>query len=275
MPSNNILQKIESLPPLPKTVIEIEEFRKKLNKEAIELLNIIEKDALIISTLLKISNSAMFGFRSKVETPSRAVSLLGINFTVSIAIGGTVQNLLMTNLEPYGINSDDFMKASNISSMLANLWLSKIDTDLKEEMVLPALLQEAGKFILADLVLGEKKSELFKSIVASTNSIKNAEKEILGVTTSQITAQIFRHWKLSDNLINMIEHVDDISNASPEYLKKSQILDVIKTACNISKPLSEENISIAMQKATIYGFDVKILKIAIETLQDRLLNEEA
>ena len=99
MPSNNILEKIESLPPLPKTIIEIEEFRKKLNKEAIDLLNIIEKDALIISTLLKISNSAMFGFRSKVETPSRAVNLLGINFTISIAIGGTVQNLLMTKLD--------------------------------------------------------------------------------------------------------------------------------------------------------------------------------
>ncbi len=275
MPSNNILQKIESLPPLPKTVTEIEEFRRKINKEAMELLNIIEKDALIISTLLKISNSAMFGFRSKVETPSRAVSLLGINFTISIAIGGTVQNLLMTKLEPYGINSDDFMRASNISSTLANLWLSKIDFDLKEEILLPALLQETGKFILADLILSEKKSDLFKSKISSGISVKDAEMELLGVTTSQITAQIFRHWKLSENLINMIEYVDDISNANPEYLKKSQILDIIKTACNVNGPLSEENVSIAMKKATAYGFDVKILKTAIETLQDRLLNEEA
>lgn len=275
MPSNNILQKIESLPPLPKTVIEIEEFRKKVNKEAIELLNIIEKDALIISTLLKISNSAMFGFRSKVETPSRAISLLGINFTISIAIGGTVQNLLMTKLEPYGINSDDFMRASNISSTLANLWLSKIDFDLKEEILLPALLQETGKFILADLILSEKISDLFKSKISAGNSVKDVEMELLGVTTSQITAQIFRHWKLSDNLINMIEYVDDISKASPEYVKKSQILDVIKTACNVNNPLSEENVSIAIKKATAYGFDAKILKTAIETLQDRLLNEEA
>ena len=59
----NILQKIESLPPLPKTIIDIEEFRKRKDKEAADLLDIIEKDALIISTLLKISNSAMLGFR--------------------------------------------------------------------------------------------------------------------------------------------------------------------------------------------------------------------
>ena len=273
MSSNNILEKIESLPPLPKTIIEIEEFRKKLNKEAIDLLQIIEKDALIISTLLKISNSAMFGFRSKVETPSRAINLLGINFTISIAIGGTVQNLLMTNLEPYGINSDDFMRASNISSTLASLWLSKVDIDLKEEMILPALLQETGKFILSDLILSEKKSELFKTKIAAGASVESVEKELLGVTTSQITAQIFRHWKLSDNLINMIEHVDDISNANPNFKKKSQILDVIKTACSIKEPLSDESIEKAVQKATAYGLDVKVFQKAIETLQDRLLDE--
>ena len=102
MSPNNILEKIESLQPLQKPIIDIEEFRKRQNKEASDLLEIIEKDALIISTLLKISNSAMFGFRSKVETPGRAINLLGINFTISIAIGGTVQNLLMTNLEQIG-----------------------------------------------------------------------------------------------------------------------------------------------------------------------------
>ena len=211
MSPNNILEKIESLPPLPKTIIDIEEFRKKQNKEASDLLEIIEKDALIISTLLKISNSAMFGFRSKVETPGRAINLLGINFTISIAIGGTVQNLLMTNLEPYGINSDDFMRASNISSTLANLWLTKVDPELKEEILLPALLQETGKFVLADLLAQEDKAEAFKTKVTAGSSIEEAERELLETTTSEITAKIFRHWKLSENLITMIENVDNVT----------------------------------------------------------------
>ena len=271
--SANILEKIESLPPLPKTITEIEEFRRKSEKEAFELLQIVEKDALIISTLLKVSNSAMFGFRSKVETPSRAINLLGINFTISIAIGGTVQNLLMTNLEPYAISSDDFMRASNLSSTLTHLWVSKFDYDLKEELLLPALLQEAGKFILSDVISTEGNTEDFKQKVSSGESIPKVEKEITGLTTSEITAKIFRHWKLSDNLVGMIENVDDVSKCDDSVLQKSQILDVIKTACNVADPLSDENCEKAISKATKYGLHTKSLEKAIETLQDRLLDE--
>lgn len=273
MPSTSILEKIESLPPLPKTIVEIEEYRKKQDKEASELLEIIEKDALIISTLLKISNSAMFGFRSKVETPGRAVNLLGINFTISIAIGGTVQNMLASNLEPYGITSDDFMRASNISSSLANLWLSKVDFELKEDLVLPALLQEAGKFVLADIIISENKVDEFSKKLAETKDTAIAEKEVINYTTSEITAKIFNHWKLSANLINMIENVDDISKCNPQFKEKSQYLDVIKTACDVTDPLSDNNIEKAIAKAKKYGFDTKSLSSAIEKLQDRLLDE--
>jgi HD-like signal output (HDOD) protein len=270
----NILEKIESLPPLPKTISEIEEYRRKSDKEASELLDIIEKDALIISTLLKISNSAMFGFRSKVETPGRAINLLGINFTISIAIGGTVQNLLMANLAPYGISSDDFMKASNLSSTLTNLWVSKFDYELKDELLLPSLLQEAGKFILSDVIASEKKTEEFKALVADGKTIAEAEKEILGTSTSEITAKIFRHWKLSDKLINMIEFVDDTKKAQAEFTRYSEVLDVIKTACTVTDPLGDDAVNSALQKAKVYGLDTKSLSQAIEKLQDRLLDEE-
>lgn len=273
MSSISILEKIEALPPLPKTIIEVEEFRKKPEKEVIELLQIIEKDALIVSTLLRISNSAMFGFRAKVETPSRAINLLGINFTITIVIGGAVQNLLVSNLEPYGINGDDFMRASNISSVLASNWLANVDVNLKDEMVLPALLQEAGKFILADVISSEGKTEIFQENLNLGKSITDVEKELLEHTTSEVTAKIFKHWKLSENLVNMIEYVDEISKCNEEYKKKTQILEILKIACDVRNPLSEENIQKAVTKVKAYGFDEgKFLK-AVEKLQDKLLDE--
>lgn len=271
--SDYIIEKIESLPPLPKTIIEIEEFRQKSDKESFELLKIVEKDALIVSTLLKVSNSAMFGFRSKVETASKAINLLGINFTISIAIGGTVQNLLKTNLSAYGINSDDFMRASNLATTLTSNWLSKVSFDLKEELVLPSLLQEAGKFILADVIENEGKTEEFNLAIKSGKDVSSLEKELIGMTTSEITARIFKHWKLSENLINVIEYVDDIKKCPAEYLERTQILEVVKIICNVTDAFSDKNIEKGIAKAKEYNLDIKSLEKAIEKIQDRLLDE--
>jgi HD-like signal output (HDOD) protein len=271
--NENIIEKIEALPPLPKTILDLEEFRQKREKDVAELLQIIEKDALIVSTLLKVSNSAMFGFRSKVETASKAVNLLGINFTISIAIGGTVQNLLKTNLSPYGINSDDFMRASNLATTLASLWLNKVSFDLKEELILPALLQEAGKFVLADVIDSEGREEEFKEFISSEKSIAQAENKILDITTSEITARIFKHWKLSESLVNVIEFVDNLDNCTDEYKNKSEILDVLKTICKVTDPFSKESIEKGIKKAKKYNLDVEALKEAIKKLQDRLLEE--
>ena len=236
MQIDDLLRRVESLPPLPRTIILIEEYRRKSEKEISELHDIISKDALIVTNLLKIANSAMFGFRSKVETPLRAISLLGINFTISVAISASSQKLLVTTLAPYGLTNDNFMNSSNIASVLASLWLGKIDETIKDEIILPALLIDIGKYIIADMILNEQKEKEFKAqIEEGILSIEEVEKEFLGFSSSYVTAQIFKHWKLSPNLINSIEFVDDINSVSKEFERKAKILSVIKTVANIKE----------------------------------------
>ena len=271
MQIDDLLRRVESLPPLPRTIILIEEYRRKSEKEISELHDIISKDALIVTNLLKIANSAMFDFRSKVETPIRAISLLGINFTISVAISASSQKLLVTTLAPYGLTNDNFMNSSNIASVLASLWLGKIDETIKDEIILPALLIDIGKYIIADMILNEQKEKEFKAkIEEGILSIEEVEKEFLGFSSSYVTAQIFKHWKLSPNLINSIEFVDDINNVSKEFERKAKILNVIKTVANIKEPLSEKSIKEGIIKAKEYGFDTKILAQTIENLKTKI-----
>ncbi|MGJ0340807.1 HDOD domain-containing protein [Aliarcobacter cryaerophilus] len=271
MQIDDLLRRVESLPPLPRTIILIEEYRRKSEKEISELHDIISKDALIVTNLLKIANSAMFGFRSKVETPLRAISLLGINFTISVAISASSQKLLITTLAPYGLTNDNFMNSSNIASVLASLWLGKIDETIKDEIILPALLIDIGKYIIADMILNEQKEKEFKAqIEEGILSIEEVEKEFLGFSSSYVTAQIFKHWKLSPNLINSIEFVDDINSVSKEFERKAKILSVIKTVANIKEPLSEKSIKEGIIKAKEYGFDTKILAQTIENLKTKI-----
>lgn len=270
MKIEDVLRRVESLPPLPRTIVLIEEYRRDNEKEIDKLHNIISKDALIVTNLLRIANSAMFGFRSKIETPLRAISLLGINFTISIAISTSSQKILVNSLSPYGLTNDTFMNSSNMASVLASLWLEKIDEKLKDEIILPALLLDIGKFILSDLIVSEHLDKEFKIKIDEGIAIEDLEKEYFGFTSSFVTAKIFKHWRLNTNLVTSIEFVDDLENAPEEFKEKAKILDVIKTATCIKEPLSNNSIKKALEKANKYGFDTKILENAILNLKQRI-----
>lgn len=270
MKIEDVLRRVESLPPLPRTIVLIEEYRRDNEKEIDKLHNIISKDALIVTNLLRIANSAMFGFRSKIETPLRAISLLGINFTISIAISTSSQKILVNSLSPYGLTNDTFMNSSNMASVLASLWLEKIDEKLKDEIILPALLLDIGKFILSDLIVSEHLDKEFKIKIDEGIAIEDLEKEYFGFTSSFVTAKIFKHWRLNPNLVTSIEFVDDLENAPEEFKEKAKILDVIKTATCIKEPLSDNSTKKALEKANKYGFDTKILENAILNLKQRI-----
>lgn len=268
-----IVEKIDSLPPLPKSVLELEEFRKMSDKEPLELLKIIEQDPLIITTILRVANSAMFGFVSEVETPSRAISLLGVNFTISIALGTAIQNLVDTKLTAYKASTDDFMYTSNLASAIVNSWVSKISFDLKEDLVLPAFLQEVGRFVISDVIAESGKTEEFAQKLQDYKSISDVEREFLGFTCARITANIFKHWNLNHNLIFSIGFVEDIEHSPKEYVEKVKILEIIKILTDIRAPLSDENIQRALTKATEYGFDVEPLIQSIDNIKFKLEND--
>lgn len=83
------------------------------------------------------------------------------------------------------------------------LWLPNVNRTLKDEILLGALLQESGKFILSEIVLNRfLKEEFIKKIEAGTSVVE--VEEFLGVTVKNNSGN-FKYWKLSDNLIKMIE----------------------------------------------------------------------
>ena len=265
-----IIEKIDSLPPLPNSILELEEFRKMPSKEPLDLLKIIEKDPLIITTVLRVANSAMFGFVSEVETPSRAISLLGVNFTISIALGSVIQNLIQTNLAAYEVSSDDFVFSCNLASSLVTTWVGKIDPELKEELILPAFLQETGKFLISEIISENKQIKEFQEHLAITKNISNSEKKFVGFSCARITANIFKHWNLSHKLIFSIGFVEDLENCPAEYLKKVKILEIIKILTDIKNPLSDINIQRALTKAEEYGFDSDILLKSIDSIKYKI-----
>lgn len=263
-------EKIDSLPPLPQSILELEDFRNLDNPSTEELIKIIEKDPLMITTILRIANSSMYGFRSQVETLSRAINLLGINFTISIAIGSVVQNTLKSNLNAYDISNDKFIYICALASEIINIWVSQIDEKLKVKLLMPAFLQEIGKFIISDFIQQNKLEDKFKLELNTEKSISACEKEFTGLTSSKITANIFKYWSFSPNIILPIAYIDKMDDCPTAFVKSAQILEITKILTDIRNPFNEKAIENATKKAIEYNFDTKILLTSIKQIKSKL-----
>lgn len=268
-----ITNKVDALPPLPKTLLELQEFKKQHVQEVPQLLTILEKDPLIMATLLKVANSAMFGFRNKVETTKKAVELIGINFTLSIAFGSAIKSNLNTSLDAYGSNADKFLELASLSSNLLKAWFRNGDLKITNSLLLPVFLQEAGQFILADLAKEKGLDTKFlEQISTDPSNISQYEREFFNATSSLVSAMIFEQWNLDDNLVSYLRGVNDLENGNKCENSHAQILQVIKILVNPVDPLCDTSVEKALELAKQYNLDGRGLKKAIELMQDRLLD---
>ena len=265
-----ILKQIELLPPLPQTVIEIEKFRKSNCREIDNLVDIIENDPLIVTSLLRIANSSMFGFKSKVETVKRAVNLLGIDFTIYVIIPDTIRSVLKINFDVYNISDKDFTDASLYSSQLINHWLKDEDKKLKDELIFSTFLFDIGKLVLSEVLLKNELVNEFKEKLNQNNKICEIEKDLLNITTSKTSAEIMKYWQLDSDIVNILEFVDDVENCDVESKYKVQLLDIVKTACNACFLLTNNSIDDALIKAEVYNMDKSKLEEAINFVKSKV-----
>lgn len=266
--NQEIMRKIDSLPPLPETILAINEFKKSEDKSPKKLVDIIEKDPLILSTLLKITNSPMFGFKKKITTAQMAINLVGVNFAISVAISSSVKELIQTNLDSYGVKVERFLHTSNNASVFMTHWSKSLSSMDSERLILPAFLQDIGKFILSNIIQEKGLKDEFIKMLQSEKEVKTVEKHFLQTSTSEVTATIFEYWGLDKELIGDIKYVDSLENSPEEHRKYSQVLLITKKVCNIVKELDETIIEDVLQNAQDFSLDTEVLKESIEVLRN-------
>jgi len=267
---SSIIDSIKSLPPLSATILEINRIYADPDSTISDMAKAIEHDPMIIANLLKAANSPLYGFARQIKNAAQAVSLFGMGMTRSIAIGNSIRKLLNVDMKPYGVSSEKFAKISTLQATLALNWYKKIDKKKAEKLYLAAFLQETGKIIIASDVIQEDEDISFASEVEMSNNLAAVEKAYTNMTCGEVTAIVFEHWGFDKEFIEMIKYSDSPSSAPDDVKEYSTVLNIVKTAIPINKPLSEMGINFALKKADDAGYDHEILEDSIDDMLDTL-----
>ena len=267
---SSIIDSIKSLPPLSKTILDINKVYADDNSSIHDLAKAIEPDPMIVANLLKAANSPLYGFGREIRNAAQAVSLFGMSMTRNIALGNSVRKLLNVDMQPYGITSEKFAEVSASQATLILNWFKKIDRKKAEKLYLAAFLQETGKILIASDIIQEDETMSFSSEIDMSMNLAQVEKMYVDVTSSEVTAKVFEHWGFDSEFIEMIQYADN-PNAAPDDIKEYAIaLNIVKTALPINKPFNEQAINFALKKASDAGYDHEALEDSIDDMLDEV-----
>ena len=261
MSYNSIIAEVESLPPLPESVLKIENLFAQGDPKIDDLIAIIEKDPSLTTAILSKVNAPFYGFKKSIVSILQAVTLFGSSQIRSIVLALCIQRGFDINLSPYGISTSDFSKISMMQSEFIFQWYMAVDINIARIITPIAFLMETGKILIAKDVLENKKEQEFSNDLLEYKSISPVENIYAGITTARVNELVFEHMNLNDSFSEAMKYLETKYEEIPDTMKDIVLpLQVVRIAINIQEQLSENSINKAVEMLQKHSFNEEVFR---------------
>jgi putative nucleotidyltransferase with HDIG domain len=187
------LRDIQSLPTLPPIAAKLNKMVEDEDITANQLGNVIERDQVLTSKLLKMVNSSFYGFPQRISTVANAIVLLGINVIKTLIVTSSIFEMMQSSDVGLWEHS---LGCATIASLIAK----KKGLKNPEEVSTAALLHDLGKVVVR-AELPSEYDALLALVEQKGISMREAEEELLGVSHSEIGGWLVHQWNLPDRLV--------------------------------------------------------------------------
>ncbi len=258
-----MLEEIKSLPPLPISVVRIQELCMSNDINIDELSRVIENDPMLSANILKSVNSPLYGMSKEISSIPQAIMLFGISMIRGFAAASAIQKVVVIDLSPYGATIDELTKVSSLQMALAREWYRNVDKSMLPLLQSSAFLMELGKLVGSLKIIASGNLEAFFGEISQRKPLEEVEQNYLGVCSYEIAATMFEHWNFDEALINALREISNQDTQNPY----AQVLRVVTKTLNLQNTFSEEGISSALGLIQKFGLNRAAFEEAVASLQ--------
>lgn len=199
------VQLIKNLPTLPGMIDQISKAVESQRFSVDDIGKLISRDQVLSAKVLKLANSAFFGFSRKVGSLTQALVLLGFDVVKGLILTSSVFDLMKARAEGLWLHS---MGVATAASIIA----THLELEDAEEISLAGLLHDLGKVVLRAHMTEDMES-INELVEVEGLSIREAEQEVLGFTHAEVGRWLAEAWKLPEQLAEPIQHHHDPGRA--------------------------------------------------------------
>ena len=191
-----VLEVIQDIPTLPNVVYHLTRLMENPATSALQVSEVISRDQALTAKVLKLVNSAYYGFPRKINTVSQAVVILGYNNIRNLVFTTSVFDVVVkpNGSEPL-FNKVKFWEHSLGCAASAKIITKKMGFKKTEETFIAGLLHDLGKIVLYHFLEGESAEVLMVAAERDLLLIE-AEQEVLGINHTYAGKLLADKWNL-------------------------------------------------------------------------------
>ena len=202
------LNTLDNLPAIPIIAQKILSLKIATDEGERALLELINSDPPILSKIIGLSNSPLFGTGREILTLKDAAALLGSNRVKMIALSFAMMSS-MTRKSGSLLDIGCLWRHTLAVAMTMGTLARYMPNDRRpsdEEIYLAGLLHDIG-FLVLDYLDAKLSNQLHTRLAAEPDrSIEEIETEMLEMNHCELGAELGRHWDLPEPIIAVIRY---------------------------------------------------------------------
>ncbi len=208
-----IYSKIEELPTLPAMIPKLLQLTESRKSSVSDLTALIERDPALASKILKVANSAYYGFSQKISDLERAIALLGFNMVKSLALSIGVIRSLPTGRKHQSFSVEGlWLHSLAVAVLIQELGKRYRKGEENEHLFVVGLLHDVGKIVFFHFFYDEFEQALNLIVNDGTKKLHLVEREMIGIDHCEVAAMLLTRWRFPLTIVNPVayHHEHDI-----------------------------------------------------------------
>ena len=197
-----------------------------------DLVDVIQLDANIAATVLRLANSVFYAGRGRIDTLTRAVALIGHNALHDLVLA-TAAVKSFRGIPAEFVDMHSFWANSTATAVIARLIAGRGRSGEGETLFLSGLLHGVGR-----LVFYARRPAQYRQVLALAQagdmSLVDAEVKVFGFHYAEAGAALLESWDLPERLYVPVRHHLDPA-AAPNFHRESAVIHLAaQMACDIA-----------------------------------------
>jgi len=206
-----ILESVATFQGLPGNAAKVLSMLDDPEFEVSQIEETLRLDPELTANVLRLTNSAYFGFSEKIGSLKQAIVLLGSKKLIQLVMATCMSGLMSQKVKGYDLDKGDLWRHSIAVSVVSEKLVEEIGIKAEPEIFTAALLHDIGKLLLGQHV--EDYMDVINAHVTAEKSFQAIERDVFGADHAEIGARILQNWSFPDNVVNAVRwhHEPDLA----------------------------------------------------------------